>query len=46
MMRPRTIFFGSLFVHTLLFFWMYDMDRKASRLEREAALLADQEAAA
>jgi heme exporter protein C len=42
----KAVFFGSLFVHTLLFFWMYDMDRKASRLEREAALLADQEAAA
>jgi len=42
----KTVFFGSLIVHTMLFFWMYDMDRKASRLERETALLADQEAAA
>jgi heme exporter protein C len=42
----RTVFFASLAVFTALFFWMYDLDRKASRIARERALEADQEAAA
>jgi len=42
----KSVFFASLFLHTILFFWMYDLDKKASRIARECALLADQEAAA
>jgi heme exporter protein C len=42
----KSVFFASLATHTALFFWMYDLDRKASRLVRENALLAAQEVAA
>jgi heme exporter protein C len=42
----KTVFFASLAAFTALFFWMYDMDRKVSRLARESALAADQEVAA
>jgi hypothetical protein len=39
----RATFFASLAAFTALFFWMYDLDRKASRAEREAAELEAQE---
>jgi heme exporter protein C len=42
----RLVFFSSLAVFTAFFFWMYDLDRKASRLLRESALDNDQEVAA
>jgi uncharacterized membrane protein YsdA (DUF1294 family) len=42
----KSVFFGSLAVHTALFFWMYELDRKAARLARESAELAAQEVAA
>src|SRR5258706_8026787 len=42
----KTVFFASLAAFTALFFWMYALDRKVSRLARETALAADQEVAA
>lgn len=42
----RTVFFSSLATFTCLFFWMYALDRKVSRLAREAATEGSLEAAA
>jgi len=42
----RAVFFASLAAFTALFFWMYDLDRKASRLARENAFEAGQEVSA
>lgn len=42
----KTIFFSSLAAHTILFFWMYRLDRKVSRLVREAGSETSLEAVA
>ncbi len=42
----RTVFFASAFAFTVLFVWMFQLDRKASRIAREAALARQQETAA
>lgn len=42
----KLVFFGSLFAHTALFAWMLDLDRKASRLVRRAALSRHEDIAA
>lgn len=42
----RTVFFSSTAAFTALFFWMYRLDRKASRLVREALHSRAQETAA
>ncbi len=42
----RLVFFSSLVAHTALFFWMYGLDRKVSRIVREAAVEAEERASA
>jgi heme exporter protein C len=42
----RTVFFSSVIAFTLFFFWMYRLDREASRLTREAERLSENRAAA
>ncbi|HEV8268526.1 MAG TPA: cytochrome C biogenesis protein, partial [Thermoanaerobaculia bacterium] len=42
----RTVFFSSVLAFTLFFFWMYRLDREASRLTREAERLSENRAAA
>jgi hypothetical protein len=42
----KTIFFTSLIAHTALFFWIYGLDRKVSRIVRTAAITAEERATA
>ena len=42
----KAVFFASLAAFTVLYFWLWDLDRKASRLAREAAEELGQEAVA
>jgi len=42
----RTVFFSSVLAFTFFFFWMYRLDREASRLTREAERLSENRAAA
>ena len=42
----KLVFFSSLAAFTALFFWIYSVDRRVSRLVREAALRRDERAAA
>ena len=42
----RTVFFASTLAFTVLFVWMYQLDRKVSRIARESALARQQETAA
>jgi hypothetical protein len=41
----KRVFFGSLIVHTALFFWIYALDRRISRIARESAATLDEAAA-
>jgi heme exporter protein C len=42
----RVVFFSSIAAFTALFFWLYSLDRKVSRIVREAARRQEQEFAA
>ena len=42
----KLVFFSSLAAFTALFFWIYSVDRRVSRLVRQAALRRDERAAA
>ena len=42
----RVVFFSSTAAFTALFFWLYSLDRKVSRIVRETARRHDQEFAA
>lgn len=42
----RTVFFASTLAFTVLFVWIYQLDRKVSRIARESALSRQQETAA
>jgi heme exporter protein C len=42
----KTVFFSSLVAHTALFFWIYGLDRKVSRIARAAAVAAEERATA
>ena len=42
----RVVFFSSTAAFTTLFFWLYSLDRKVSRIVREASLRHEQEVAA
>lgn len=41
-----TVFFASLVAHTALFFWIYGLDRRVSRLARAAAVRIEERATA
>lgn len=42
----KAVFFSSLAAHTALFFWIYGLDRKVSRIVRAKALAAEERASA